>query len=209
MDVPMRMPDLATVDATVTLVRWLVEVGQAVRRGEPLLEVETDKSIFVVESAVSGTLRAIATPAGGEVAAGQVIATIDAEGAPEGRPAADSGPAPVADDSGGPLAGAAGITPGLAALATAGPSQSPAATPALGVRGSFFARNRQARARTEAHPATPAEVAGYDPGFLRDLYRRMVLIREFEEGVKFLFLEGSMPGTIHQCQGQEATAVGV
>jgi len=42
-----------------------------------------------------------------------------------------------------------------------------------------------------------------------DLYRRMVLIREFEEGVKFLFLEGAMPGTIHQCQGQEATAVGV
>jgi pyruvate dehydrogenase E1 component alpha subunit len=37
----------------------------------------------------------------------------------------------------------------------------------------------------------------------------MVLIREFEERVKFLFLEGAMPGTIHQCQGQEATAVGV
>src|SRR5207302_6126207 len=48
-----------------------------------------------------------------------------------------------------------------------------------------------------------------DPAFLRGLYERMVLIREFEEGVKFLFLEGSMPGTIHQCQGQEATAVGV
>jgi TPP-dependent pyruvate/acetoin dehydrogenase alpha subunit len=37
----------------------------------------------------------------------------------------------------------------------------------------------------------------------------MIEIREFEDGVKFLFLEGSMPGTIHQCQGQEATAVGV
>jgi pyruvate dehydrogenase E1 component alpha subunit len=37
----------------------------------------------------------------------------------------------------------------------------------------------------------------------------MVLIRAFEDGVKFLFLEGTMPGTIHQCQGQEATAVGV
>jgi len=37
----------------------------------------------------------------------------------------------------------------------------------------------------------------------------MVLIREFEERVKFLFLEGAMPGTIHQCQGQEATATGV
>jgi pyruvate dehydrogenase E1 component alpha subunit len=37
----------------------------------------------------------------------------------------------------------------------------------------------------------------------------MLLIRQFEERVKFLFLEGTMPGTIHQCQGQEATAVGV
>jgi pyruvate dehydrogenase E1 component alpha subunit len=37
----------------------------------------------------------------------------------------------------------------------------------------------------------------------------MVLIREFEERVKFLFLQGIMPGTIHQCQGQEASAVGV
>jgi pyruvate dehydrogenase E1 component alpha subunit len=51
--------------------------------------------------------------------------------------------------------------------------------------------------------------ARYDRKFLADLYRRMVSIREFEEGVKFLFLEGMMPGTIHQCQGQEATAVGV
>src|SRR3984893_1282388 len=45
--------------------------------------------------------------------------------------------------------------------------------------------------------------------FLLTLYEKMVLIREFEDGVKFLFLEGAMPGTIHQCQGQEATAVGV
>jgi TPP-dependent pyruvate/acetoin dehydrogenase alpha subunit len=45
--------------------------------------------------------------------------------------------------------------------------------------------------------------------FLFGLLEKMIEIREFEEGVKFLFLEGSMPGTIHQCQGQEATAVGV
>jgi pyruvate dehydrogenase E1 component alpha subunit len=37
----------------------------------------------------------------------------------------------------------------------------------------------------------------------------MVLIRQFEERVKFLFLEGVMPGTIHQYQGQEACGVGV
>jgi 2-oxoisovalerate dehydrogenase E1 component len=52
-------------------------------------------------------------------------------------------------------------------------------------------------------------MATYERSFLLDLYERMMLIREFEDTVKFLFLEGTMPGTIHQCQGQEATAVGV
>jgi TPP-dependent pyruvate/acetoin dehydrogenase alpha subunit len=51
--------------------------------------------------------------------------------------------------------------------------------------------------------------AAYPREFLLGLYGRMMLIRQFEEGIKFLFLEGIMPGTIHQCQGQEATAVGV
>jgi len=49
----------------------------------------------------------------------------------------------------------------------------------------------------------------YDRDLLLNLYRRMLLIRQFEDRVKSLFLEGIMPGTIHQCQGQEATAVGV
>ncbi len=49
----------------------------------------------------------------------------------------------------------------------------------------------------------------YDPGWLIGLYRKMVLLREFEDRVKLLFLEGSMPGTIHQYQGQEACGVGV
>ncbi|HVO37944.1 MAG TPA: thiamine pyrophosphate-dependent enzyme, partial [Spirochaetia bacterium] len=51
--------------------------------------------------------------------------------------------------------------------------------------------------------------AAQDRTWLTSLYRRMVLIREFEERVKYLFLEGIMPGTIHQYQGQEACAVGV
>ena len=59
-------------------------------------------------------------------------------------------------------------------------------------------------------PASPSnDSAAYDRQFLLDLYQRMVVIRQFEDGIKFLFLQGTMPGTIHQCQGQEATAVGV
>lgn len=53
----------------------------------------------------------------------------------------------------------------------------------------------------EGHP--------YSRDFLLSLYEKMVLCRQFEDRVKLLFLEGTMPGTIHQSQGQEATAVGV
>ena len=49
----------------------------------------------------------------------------------------------------------------------------------------------------------------YDRNFVLELFQRMVVIRQFEDRVKALFLEGIMPGTIHQCQGQEASAVGV
>jgi pyruvate dehydrogenase E1 component alpha subunit len=41
------------------------------------------------------------------------------------------------------------------------------------------------------------------------MYRRMLLCRRFEEQVYYLFLEGRLPGTVHQSAGQEASAVGV
>jgi TPP-dependent pyruvate/acetoin dehydrogenase alpha subunit len=41
-----------------------------------------------------------------------------------------------------------------------------------------------------------------------ELYGRMVLIREFEQRVNRLFLQGRIPGTIHLSLGQEACAVG-
>ena len=62
--------------------------------------------------------------------------------------------------------------------------------------------------RLSGHQPDPAP-SKYSRDFLLSLYARMVLIRQFEDRVKALFLEGTMPGTIHQCQGQEAAAVGV
>ncbi|MEJ7587442.1 MAG: thiamine pyrophosphate-dependent dehydrogenase E1 component subunit alpha [Ferruginibacter sp.] len=42
-----------------------------------------------------------------------------------------------------------------------------------------------------------------------DMYKQMFLLRNYEDKIYFLFLEGVMPGTIHQSQGQEASAVGM
>jgi TPP-dependent pyruvate/acetoin dehydrogenase alpha subunit len=57
--------------------------------------------------------------------------------------------------------------------------------------------------------ATEQQREVYEREFLLGLYERMFLIRAFEQRIKLLFLEGVMPGTIHQCEGQEACAVGV
>lgn len=79
MKIKMKMPDLAVTDSTVKVMRWLVEVDQRVRRGQPLLEVETDKAVMEVESFVTGTLKIVHAQPDDEVETGQVIATIEVE----------------------------------------------------------------------------------------------------------------------------------
>ena len=59
-------------------------------------------------------------------------------------------------------------------------------------------------ALTSAPDDTPAVAVAVEA-----LYRCMLLIRRFEERVYRLFLEGEIPGTLHQYHGQEAVAVGV
>lgn len=77
----MKMPDLATNEGTdLGIARWLVGVGQTVVRGQPLLEVETDKSVQEVESIAGGVIKAIHVPAGARVAVGVIIATIRVQG---------------------------------------------------------------------------------------------------------------------------------
>ena len=55
-------------------------------------------------------------------------------------------------------------------------------------------------------PAAAGAVESLGSGL--DLYRRMVLIRRFEELVQSLFLRGEVYGTTHLCSGQEAVSVG-
>ncbi len=53
-----------------------------------------------------------------------------------------------------------------------------------------------------------APTVALTPDQLKDVYLRMVLIREFEEQVRSLATSGAVPGLVHLCAGQEATAVG-
>jgi pyruvate dehydrogenase E2 component (dihydrolipoamide acetyltransferase) len=70
------MPALGMAQETGKLVRWLKNDGEQVAKGEPLMEVETDKATVEVESPASGKLAAIAAGAGDDIAVGRTIALI-------------------------------------------------------------------------------------------------------------------------------------
>ena len=76
----MKMPDLATTDSEIRIARWLVETGQKVERGQPIVEVETDKATMEVESVASGVLVEVQAVADDAVSVGQVIAVMEVEG---------------------------------------------------------------------------------------------------------------------------------
>jgi pyruvate dehydrogenase E2 component (dihydrolipoamide acetyltransferase) len=70
------MPALGMAQDTGTLVRWLKSEGQPVQKGEPLMEIETDKVTAEVESPASGILSHVTAAVGDEVPVGQAIAMI-------------------------------------------------------------------------------------------------------------------------------------
>jgi pyruvate dehydrogenase E2 component (dihydrolipoamide acetyltransferase) len=80
------MPMLGMAQETGKVLRWLKQDGERVRKGEPLLEVETDKVTVEIEAPADGTLAGVRVPEGTEVPVGEVIALVLAEG--EGEPAA-------------------------------------------------------------------------------------------------------------------------
>jgi pyruvate/2-oxoglutarate dehydrogenase complex dihydrolipoamide acyltransferase (E2) component len=72
------MPDLSTTEGTdIVVKRWLIDVGAPVKRGQSLLEVETDKATMEVESVATGTLTGVLVQPEDKVGVGQYIATIE------------------------------------------------------------------------------------------------------------------------------------
>ena len=80
MPVDVIMPALGMAQETGKVLRWLKTDGADVARGEPLLEVETDKVTVEIEAPADGTLAGVSAPDGAEVPVGTVIALVLAEG---------------------------------------------------------------------------------------------------------------------------------
>jgi pyruvate dehydrogenase E2 component (dihydrolipoamide acetyltransferase) len=80
------MPALGMAQETGKVLRWLKQDGDAVAKGEPLLEVETDKVTVEIESPGAGTLACVTVPEGTEVPVGTVIAVVLAAGETAAEP---------------------------------------------------------------------------------------------------------------------------
>jgi pyruvate dehydrogenase E2 component (dihydrolipoamide acetyltransferase) len=74
------MPALEMAQETGKLLGWRKQEGDRVTKGEPLLEIETDKAVVEVESPADGILTGIKAIAGADIPVGQTIAWILAPG---------------------------------------------------------------------------------------------------------------------------------
>jgi len=102
------MPALGMNQETGRVVAWLRGEGETVAKGDPIIEIETDKATVELEAPASGVLTAISAREGDEVPVGQRVAVIVAAGETPGGPA-----------------------PEVALEPPAGPEASPSSPPAL------------------------------------------------------------------------------
>ncbi len=77
--VEVKVPQLSESVAEATLLAWHKQAGEAVKRDENLVDIETDKVVLELPAPVDGVLAKIAKGDGSTVVAGEVIATIDTE----------------------------------------------------------------------------------------------------------------------------------
>ena len=96
MAIEVKVPVLPESVSDATIASWHKKAGDAVKRDENLLDLETDKVVLEVPSPVDGVLKEIKFAEGATVTSQQVIAVIE-EGAVAAAPAAAAAaPAPVA-----------------------------------------------------------------------------------------------------------------
>src|SRR5436190_6346082 len=75
-----RMPKMSDTMTEGVIVEWHKNVGDDVKPGDILAEVETDKATMELENYVKGTLLHIGIPAGGTVPVDAVIAIVGQKG---------------------------------------------------------------------------------------------------------------------------------
>jgi pyruvate dehydrogenase E2 component (dihydrolipoamide acetyltransferase) len=161
------MPQMGVSVSEGTITKWLKQVGEAIGRDEPLLEISTDKVDTEVPSPAEGVVTQILVQEGATVEVGTVLATVGPPGA-EAAPAAPEPAAPAPEPEPAPAAEAAApaaAAPPEPAPAAAAPAPAPTApvTAAAAGNGKTFVSPVVARIAAE-HGIDPSSVPGTGTG---------------------------------------------
>jgi pyruvate dehydrogenase E2 component (dihydrolipoamide acetyltransferase) len=168
------MPKLSDTMTVGTLVKWLKKEGDAVKTGDMLAEVETDKATMELESFFDGTLLKIFIPAGSQVPIGAPLCAVGKPGetiaAPEPAGGGLAAPKPAAGEGGG-AAPAPKPAPDAAKppVPQSRPEENakpaaPALEPAVAREGGRLRISPLARKLAEEKGIDPGRVTGSGPG---------------------------------------------
>jgi pyruvate dehydrogenase E2 component (dihydrolipoamide acetyltransferase) len=195
------MPRLSDSMEEGTILKWLKSDGDAVTRGEELVEIETDKANMTYEADQDGTL-AIVAQEGDTLPVGETIARIgEAAAAAPAAPAEPEGAAPAQAAPAAPPAESAAPEPAAPAQAEPAPAPEPAA-PAQAERAPEpepAAAAPEPAPTAAAEPAPEPAAAEGDPadnGHDGDRVRASPIARRMarEIGLELGDLEGTGPG---------------
>ena len=169
-----RLPDLGEGLTEAEVVRWLVAEGDVVEVDQPVVEVETAKSLVEVPTPYAGTVATRHAPEGGVLEVGKPLLTV--------APAASGSPAPAA----------AAPAPAVASAETYREEERAGSGNVLigyGTSGAAAAPGRRRRPRAAVAHAAPAR-ASRVPLVVSPLVRKLAR----EGGVDLRTLDGSGPG---------------
>ena len=167
MRIEVKVPQLPESIVEATLVNWHKKPGDAVKRDENLIDVETDKVVLELPAPSDGVLTEITRPDGSTVTSNDVIAVIDTEGKAAVAPAAGASVAAPSAPSG---RSAAQASDGATAQSRDGMTALPAARKLMADKGidpsTIEGTGRGGRitkgdvlAEPSAPPAPPAQAA--------------------------------------------------
>jgi 2-oxoglutarate dehydrogenase E2 component (dihydrolipoamide succinyltransferase) len=106
MTIEVRVPQLPESVADATLVAWHKKPGDAVRRDENLVDLETDKVVLEVPAPADGVLKELKVQDGATVTSGELLALLEEGAAAAATPAQPEAQQPAAAATGAPAAAA-------------------------------------------------------------------------------------------------------
>ena len=154
-----RAPAFPVSVADGTVATWHKQVGEAVKRDELIVDIETDKVVMEVLAEADGVLTEIVAEEGATVLSGELLGKLDTEAVASAAPAAAAEAAPAAATA--PAAGEPILSPAARKIAAENQLQ-PASIPGTGKDGRVTKEDAVAAAAGKSAAVSPAAAAAAD-----------------------------------------------